>query len=135
MRSHEPDHKEERGDGLATLEEARRATIAADRLKDVRDFWPGFAAEVRLERGKSPDKAVAPPAWRWALGTAGLFAVIGMVLLVPVLSRRKPLPASPVEPQLSFRVDSVTIEEKPAQAFVFHTQDPDITYVWVERQI
>ncbi len=76
MRNHKHD-VEERGDGLASLEEARRATIAADRLKDVRDFWPGFAAAVRRERGDGPDKTGARPEWRWILGTAGLLALPG----------------------------------------------------------
>lgn len=134
MRSHKPG-REEREDGLATLEEARRATISADRVKGVRDFWPGFAASVRREPEKRPAGSAVRPVWRWALGTAGLLAVVGMVVLVPMLSRREPLPAAPVDRPLPFRVDSVTIEEKPAQAFVFHTQDPDITYVWVERQL
>jgi len=134
MRNHKHD-VEERGDGLASLEEARRATIAADRLKDVRDFWPGFAAAVRRERGDGPDKTGARPEWRWILGTAGLLALVGIVILVPMLYRGEPIPVAPVERALPFRVDSVTIEEKPAQAFVFHTQDPDITYVWVERQL
>lgn len=134
MRSHKPD-RESNEDGLATLEEARRATISADRLKDLRDLWPGIAAAIREEPEKKRPVPAGRPAWRWALGTAGLLAVIGIVILVPMLTRREPLPPSPVESPLAFRVDSVTIEEKPAQAFVFHTQDPDITYVWVERQL
>jgi hypothetical protein len=134
MRSRKPDLKEP-GDGLATPEEARRATIAADRLKDVRDFWPEFEAAIRRDAEKRRGRPAVRPAWRWILGTAGLLAVVGIVILVPMLSRREPLPAASVKRPLPFRVDSVTIEEKPAQAFVFHTQDPDITYVWVERQL
>lgn len=134
MRSHKPS-PDEREDALATLDEARRATISADQMKGARDFWPGFAAAVREKPERKRAGAAVRPAWRWALGTAGLLAVIGMVVLVPMLSRRGHPPAVPAEGPLSFRVDSVTIEEKPAQAFVFHTQDPDITYVWVERQL
>ena len=77
----------------------------------------------------------ARPAWRWALGTAGLLAVVGIIVLVPLLSRKRMPPVARVESPLPFRVDSVMIEEKPAQAFVFHTQDSDITYVWVEKQL
>jgi len=126
---------DENENGLATLEEARRATISADQLNDAGDFWPGFAAAVREERGGRPVRSAVRPAWRLALGTAGILAIVGIVVLVPMLSRRHPLPAAHVESQLPFRVDSVTIEEKPAQAFIFHTQDPDISYVWVERQL
>jgi hypothetical protein len=134
MRSHKPS-RDEHENGLATLEEARRATISADQLKDVKDFWPGFAAAVRQEQGKTHVRPAARPAWRWALGTAGLLAVVGIVIFVPMLSHKEPPPAAGVESPLPFRIDSVMIEEKPAQAFVFHTQDSDITYVWVERQL
>ena len=127
--------RDEHENELATLEEARKATIAADRLKDVGDFWPGFAAAVRQKRGKRPLRSAVRPAWCWALGTAGLLAVVGIIVFVPMLTRRGHPPAVPAGAPLPFRVDSVTIEEKPAQAFVFHTQDPDITYVWVERQL
>ena len=134
MRSPKPNRKGQ-DDGLATLDEARNATISAGKLGGVRDFWPGFAAAVRGEREKAPGRSLVRPGWRWALGTAGLLAVVGTVILVPMLTRRGPFPAAPVDRPLPFRVDSVVIEEKPAQAFVFHTQDPDITYVWVERQL
>jgi hypothetical protein len=134
MRSSNPS-RDDHETGLASLEEARGATISAEQLKNIRDFWPGFAASVRQEQEKTHVRRAARPAWRWALGTAGLLAVVGIVVLVPMLSHKEPPPAGGIESSLPFRVDSVTIEEKPAQAFVFHTQDPDITYVWVERQL
>jgi len=126
-------NRNEREDELATLEEARRATISARDLKGVRDFWPGFAAAADAGPGKRAAGARIRPGWRWALGTAGLMAVLGIVILVPTLSRRGSLPPAPAEAPLAFRVDSVAYEEKPAQAFVFHTEDPDTTYVWVDQ--
>lgn len=135
MRNRHKAGRDDHEEGLATLEEARRVTIAADRLKDVGDFWPGFQAAIRREREERPARSAVRTGWRWALGTAGLLAVVGIVVLVPMLSRREPSPAAGVESPLPFRVDSVSIGEKPAQAFFFHTQDPDITYVWVERQL
>lgn len=134
MRSPKPDRMGQ-DDGLATLDEARNATIAAGKLGGVKDFWPEFAAAVRREPEQRSGRSGVRPGWRWALGTAGLLAVVGAVILVPTLTRRETGPAAPPERSLPFRIDSVAIEEKPAQAFVFHTQNPDITYVWVERQI
>lgn len=121
------------GDDLATLEEARRATIPPERFKDEPDLWPGL--EAALGRERSGRRSPVAPAWRWAFGTAALLAFIGFVVLVPSLTRRPPAPASSPDGGPAFRIDSVTIEEKPAQAFVFHTQNPDTTYVWVERQL
>ena len=120
-------------DGLATLEEARRATIPPERFKDGPDLWPGF--EAALDRERSGRRSPVAPSWRWAFGTAALLAVIGFVALFPTLTRRPPVPAPSPDRGPAFRVDSVTIEEKPAQAFIFHTQNPDTTYVWVERQL
>lgn len=134
MKSPDRDRKGQ-DDGLATLDEARKATIAAGSLGGVKDFWPEFAATIRLEPERRPGVSGVRPGWRWALGTAGLLAVVGAVILVPTLTRRETGPAAPPERPLPFRVDSVAIEEKPAQAFVFHTRDTDITYVWVERQL
>lgn len=134
MRSPDRDRKG-KDDKLATLDEARKATIAAGSLGSLKDLWPEFAAAVRREPEQRPGGFGVRPGWRWALGTAGLLAVVGAVILVPMLTRRGTGPAAPTERPLPFRVDSVAIEEKPAQAFVFHTQDPEITYVWVERQL
>ncbi len=134
MRSPKPNRKGQ-DDGLATMDEARNATISAGKLGGVKDFWPGFAASVRRDGEKAHGRPLVRPGWRWALGTASLLAVIGTIILVPTLTQRGPSLPAPVDSPLPFRVDSVAIEEKPAQAFVFHTEDPDTTYVWVDQQL
>jgi hypothetical protein len=133
-----PDHKsriEEYGDDLATLDEARRATISRERLGGVKDFWPGFALAVDEKGSKKRVRIGARPALQWALGAAGLLVVIGVSVLAPKLFRRGGPPAALEKTAVIFRIDSVKIDEEPAQAFVFQTQDQGSTFVWVEKQL
>jgi hypothetical protein len=133
-----PDHKsrvEEYGDNLATLEEAKRATISRERLGGVKDFWPGFAVAVGEKGSTKHVRIGARLALQWALGAAGLLVVIGVSVLAPKLFRRGGPPATPEKTAVIFRIDSVKIDEEPAQAFVFQTQDQGSTFVWVEKQL
>ena len=133
-----PDHKspvEEYADNLATLDEARRATISRERLGGVKDFWPGFAVAIGKKGSTNGVRIGARFALQWALGTAGLLVVIGVSVLAPKLFRRGSPPATPEKTAIIFRIDSVKINEEPAQAFIFQTQDQDSTFVWVEKQL
>jgi hypothetical protein len=122
-------------DGPATLDEARKATISKDRVGETRDFWPGFAAAAAGQKPGTDGRAGVRPAWRWALGTAGLLTLVSIGVLLPTLTRRPGKAAVPGEAaSIPFRLDSVTIGDEPAQAFVYKTQDPDSTFVWVEKR-
>ncbi len=113
---------------LADPEDARAATIAREKLGEVRDFWPGF-----FEAAETWEKNVKPrfrPSWRWAVGTAGLLAVSAALVLITTFSPEK-------EPSgfiVKLRIDSAEVYGEPAQAFIFQTQDTDRTFVWVEKQ-
>lgn len=133
-----PDDKsriEEYGDDLATLDEARRATISRERLEGVKDFWPGFAVAVGEKGSKKRVRTGDGRIPQWALGAAGLLVVIGVIVLVPKLFRRGIPTAAPEETFVNFRIDSIKINEEPAQAFIFQTQDQGSTFVWVEKQL
>jgi len=128
-------HVEEYGDDLATLDEARSATISRERLGDVKDFWPGFTASMGEKRSTNDVRIGARLARQWALGAAGLLVVIGVSVLVPKLFRHGGPPAPPEKAAVNFRIDSVKIDEEPAQALIFQTQDQGSTFVWVEKQL
>ena len=133
-----PDYKsrvKEYGDNLATMDEARRATISKERLGNVKDFWPGFAAAVGKKGSTKHVRAGARPTLQWVLGAAGLVVVIGVSVLIPILFRRGAPPAAPEKTAVIFRIDSVKIDDEPAQAFIFKTQDQGSTFVWVEKQL
>jgi len=133
-----PDDKsrvEEYGDDLATLDEAKRATISRGRLGDVKDFWPEFVAAADKKRSIKRDRIGARPALKWAMGAAGLLVLVGVGVFGPKLFRHGGPPAAPEKTAVVFRIDSVKIDEKPARAFVFQTQDQGSTFVWVEKQL
>jgi hypothetical protein len=115
--------------GAADIEEARSATIAKEKIGEGRDFWREFLLD--LERGKPTRRTGPRPFWQWAAGTAGVLAVAAaatIILLNP--PHRNGFP----ELTVKLRIGEVKIYEEPAQAFIFQTQDPDTTYVWVEKQ-
>jgi hypothetical protein len=113
---------------MADVQEARAATISKNNLGQVEDFWPRFA--LSLERPKSERHARAKVGSNWALGTAGLLAVviIGLFFFVPSS------PKDVLSTGVKLRVNYVRMYEEPAQAFMFHTRDANSTFVWVEKQ-
>ncbi len=114
-------------EGMASVEDARTATVPKEKIEKGIDFWPAFVR--RLEEEK-PEKQARPAlAWRWALGAAGFFAAaaIGLFLLRP---GEKDDPAWGIK----LRINYVRMYEKPAQAIIFQTQDANRTFVWVEKQ-
>jgi hypothetical protein len=113
---------------LASIEDARAVTAAKDKLGEVKDFWPGF-----LGAAETKDKKTKPrflPAWRWAVGIAGVLAASAALVLIMTLFPKKETPALSVK----LRIDYAAIYGEPAQAFLFQTQDVNSTFVWVEKQ-
>ena len=118
---------------LADVQQARSVTVAGSELEPVRDFWPRFAESVGVEglRKKAPGKTKAErPAWRWAIGTAGLAGIAVLTFLVLGPRQR----TNGLDPGVKLRVNYAELYEKPAQAIIFQTQEADSTFVWVERQ-
>jgi len=112
---------------MADIREARAATVSTHDLGMVRDFWPRFAQG--LDRPLSGAYSRPKPGLIWALGTAGLLAlaIIGVFLFIPSA------PTAILSSGVKLRINYVRMYEEPAQAFIFHTQDADSTFVWVER--
>jgi hypothetical protein len=114
---------------LADIQEAKRATIAGDQLGGVKDFWTGFVAD--LEEAEPQPKVRLRLGWRWALGLAGLLAaaMIGVFILTSPRQGNDRFDSA-----VKLRINCVQVYEEPAQAFIFQTQDPNRTFVWVEKQ-
>jgi hypothetical protein len=112
---------------MADIQESRSVTVSRHDLGKSEDFWPRFAP--RLDRPLSGEYPGPMPAWRWAMGMAGLLAlaIMGVFFFIPK-------PATDIlSSGVKFRVNYVRMYEEPAQAFVFHTQDANSTFVWVEK--
>jgi anti-sigma-K factor RskA len=112
---------------LADVEDARTATVAKDKLGEIKDFWPGFpgAAETKAKKPKWRLR----PAWRWVVGSAGLLAASAALVLIMTLSPKKEAPDLTVK----LRIDYAEIYGEPAQTILFQTQDANSTFVWVEK--
>jgi hypothetical protein len=115
--------------GLAGLEEAWTATVSQEKIKKETDFWPDFLD--RLERAKPLEHSGQGRRLRWTLAAAGLVvaaAAVGLFIFQQPGEKDDPVSA------IKLRVSYITMYEKPAQAFIFKTQDENWTFVWVEKQ-
>ncbi len=114
---------------LASIEEARSATLHKDRLEGAKDMWPQFLRNLETEKQKR--RSALHPVWRWTMGTVG--AVVLALALIIVLTH-SPQKES-LDTSIKLTIDYVKIYEEPAQAIIFQTQDTSRTFVWVEKQI
>lgn len=111
---------------VADVEAARSATFPRSAAAEATDFWPAFAR--RLAREGEAERRSRAPLWRWAAGAAGLLALAGVLLIVFA-----PRPEF-VDPAIKLSVESIKIYDEPGRAIIFQGQDPDKTFVWVEKQ-
>jgi len=113
---------------VADIETARSVTMVKEKIAPHKDLWMTLSNRLAAEPTKL--KARKMSAWRWALGTAGLLALIAVLFLAFPRTHR---PVS-LDLQVKLQVNTITLYEQPAQAFIFKTQDPDLTFVWVEKR-
>ena len=112
---------------MASIQEARAATVSRNELGQVRDFWPRFALSLKSPRsGRSFETGWH---WSWALGLAGFLAlaIVGLFIFAPSPS------GEVLSSGVKLRVNYVRMYEEPAQAFIFQTQEANSTFVWVEK--
>jgi hypothetical protein len=113
---------------MIRIEEARTATIPKENIGEAVDFWPEISG--RLNRTRPVEPFGQRRGWRWALATAGLVLAAAAIGLFLFRQGTGDDPASAIK----LRVSYATMYEKPAQAIIFHTQDVNRTFVWVEKQ-
>jgi hypothetical protein len=113
---------------MADVREARAATVSKNDLGRLEDYWPRLA--LGLQHPEKREHSGLKLSWAWALGAAGLMAlaIIGLFFRVP------PPNEEPLSSGVKLRINYVRMYEQPAQAFIFHTQDANSTFVWVEKQ-
>jgi hypothetical protein len=111
----------------AGVEEARSTTFSRQSVLPVNDPWP--AVSRRLAGESTKDRAPRRLSWRWA---AGLVSAAALIWFLSSFFPR-PQPEMPVALDVDLRIEKVTLYDQPAQAFIFKTQDPDRTFVWIEK--
>ena len=113
---------------LASLEEARKATLSVSALAQSKDFWPAFVGNLEAE-------ALSPAPFRemrgrWWMAIGGL-AAAGLAVAVALLTG--PPPAGVLDLKAKVIIRSSEIYGKPAQAIIFQTPDVNRTFIWVEQ--
>jgi len=114
----------------ADLEEARAAILPPEKIGPRRDHWPAVSRRLDQAEKTIPGRRFRQ-AWRWAFATAGLLAVLAVVLWNRFPRRPE---ADPFAGGLKLKIHDLRVYEQPAQAFIFQTQDADRTFVWVEQR-
>ncbi len=113
---------------LADIDEARSATIPKDELKEVKNLWPQVLKD--LKHTKQRKKVILHPAWRWALGSAAALALTMSIIFIMTRSNEK---GHLNDIAVKLTIDYINLNEEPAQAIIFQTQDNSKTFVWVEK--
>lgn len=111
---------------LADKEEARSILIAESEIPAVKDMWPGFVS--CLNQGIGPRERPIRKAWNWGYVAAGAIVTLTAV----IWSLRAPPSVSHALSE-NFKITSIEVDGRPAQAFLFKTEDPNTYFVWAER--
>ncbi|MGB8951439.1 MAG: hypothetical protein WCC06_02050 [Candidatus Aminicenantales bacterium] len=115
---------------FASIDDARSATVAKNRIGRVRDFWPQFLSY--LQKDHRQRSAPLRNHWRWAVMGAGLLAlIIGGIIILSHFPQRT---EEGLDSLIKLRISYVKFYEEPAQTYIFQSQDTNTTFVWVEKQ-
>jgi len=115
---------------LVNSEDARRLFVPENRIEDLEGIWPA----IKLRQAKEKEeKLPAQRRRRWAFATAFLLViVVSAVWLYLAIGPGKERPEqSSIE---QFQINSIEIDNEPAQAFVYHPRDSKTYFVWVEKK-
>jgi len=116
---------------LADVEEVRPLLIQESELEDLETMWP--AVKARIDEGREEKRAPLGHRWKWVVAAAVLFAAVAVWLwLFLPISPGKGSSEEPLAGQ--FRIDYIEIENEPAQAYIYHPQDSNTYFVWVEKK-
>lgn len=112
---------------LADKDEIRSILIAESDIPAVKDMWPGFVS--RLNIGINHHERPIRRMWNWGYVAAGAI----MILTAAIWSLRTPPSVSHVLSE-NFKIKSIEVDGRPAQAFLFKTEDPNTYFVWAEKK-
>ena len=113
---------------LADIDETRSATIPNTQVEEARNHWPQLLKD--LEHTRQRKKAILRPAWRWAMGSA---AALALAIIFIFVMTRSPEKGYLDDTAVKLTIDYINLNEEPAQAIIFQTQDDSKTFVWVEK--
>lgn len=116
---------------LADVEEVKPVLIQESELENLESMWP--AVKARIGEGREEVRIPQWQRWKWVYAAAVLCAAVAVWLWLfsPLSSGKGPL-EEPLAGQ--FQIDYIEIENEPAQAYIFHPQDSNTYFVWVEKK-
>jgi hypothetical protein len=115
---------------LISREIVQGITIQESQCGDTDTLWDGFEKKVR--EVKSNKQNVFSPRWSLAYGIA-LVLVLSAATIWFVLSPQ--FRKTQIEENLNrhFQINYITIENAPAQAYIFQPQDSHMIIVWAQK--
>ncbi len=116
---------------LADVEDVKPLFIQENELEDLEGMWP--AVKARIDEAREEVGVTLWQRWKWGIAAAALFAAVTVLiwLFSPFSPGRGPL-EEPLAGQ--FQIDYIEIENEPAQAYIYHPQDSNTYFVWVEKK-
>jgi len=116
---------------LADVKEVRPVLIQESELENLESMWP--AVKARIDEGREEVRVPLGHRWKWVYAVAVLFVAVAVWLWLfsPFSPGRGPS-EEPLAGQ--FQIDYIEIENEPAQAYIFHPQDSNTYFVWVEKK-
>jgi hypothetical protein len=115
---------------LASLEETKSLLIQEGEVGDLEDLWPKI--KVRLSEEKRKKEGLRLPRWGWAVGAAGLVAVV-IIGLWLFWSAHLGKPSE--EPGRAFQIKYIRVHNQPARTYLFQPQDSNMIIIWAEENI
>jgi hypothetical protein len=117
-------------ENLASLEETKSLLIQEGEVGDLEGLWP--KVKVQLAKEKRKEKVFRLPRWGWAVGGAGLIAVV-IIGLWLFWSAHLGKPSE--ELGRPFQIKYIRVHDKPARAYLFQPQDSNMIIIWAEENI
>jgi hypothetical protein len=111
---------------LANKTEIRAILISESEIPASKDLWPGLVTS--LNKGLGQDSLSPQRNWRWGYAAVGMAVIVAAV----IWNLRTPVPIMP-EFSGGFQIKSIEVDGRPAQAFLFKSEDPNVFYVWAEK--
>lgn len=116
---------------LANAEDVKPLLIQESEIENLEDLWTSVKA--RLGEGRGEGGISLWHRWKWVYTSAFLGVILACMVGLSIIffSGRRPS-EDPLKGQ--FQINFIEIENEPAQAYVFHPQDSNTYFVWVEKK-
>ncbi len=117
-------------ENLASLEETKSVLIQEGEVGNLEDLWP--KVKIKLTEEERKEKLFHLPSWGWAVGAAGLIAVV-IIGLWLFWSAQLGKPSE--ELGRRFQIKYIRVHNKAARTYLFQPQDSNMIIIWAEENI